>query len=123
MNARLGELYLIPNLLGEVRIDTSLPPLVSATVRRLTHFVVEDEKSARHFIKLLCPERAIRELSLTTLNEHTKAEDLAMIAEPLTRGVDMGVISEAGCPGIADPGADLVRIAHSLHAKVITDCP
>ena len=113
-----GELYLIPNLLGEISVDTSLPPLISATVARISHFVVEDEKSARKFIKLLCPDRVIREISLSVLNEHTKTSEVDTLLEPLRAGHDVGVISEAGCPGIADPGAELVRRAHELGIRV-----
>jgi 16S rRNA (cytidine1402-2'-O)-methyltransferase len=116
---RLGELYLIPNLLGDTApLDSSLPPLVTSVVSKLTHFVVEDEKNARHFIKHLCPERIIRELSITCLNEHTKSDALDALAAPLKAGHDIGIISEAGCPGIADPGAPLVSIAHEMGVKV-----
>ena len=117
--ARLGELYLIPNLLGETApIDASLPPLVTSVVSKLSHFVVEDEKNARHFIKSLCPERVIRELSITCLNEHTKKDALDDLAAPLKEGHDIGIISEAGCPGIADPGAPLVKIAHEMGVTI-----
>lgn len=118
MTSRLGDLYLIPNLLGETPVDTSLPPLVATSVSRLSHFVVENEKNARHFIKLLCPEKVIRDLTITTLNQHTKRDDIEALASPLRNGIDIGVISEAGCPGIADPGAELVRVAHALGAQV-----
>jgi 16S rRNA (cytidine1402-2'-O)-methyltransferase len=113
-----GELYLIPNLLGETSLDSSLPPLVASVTARIAHFVVEEEKSARRFIKLLCPDRVIRELSLRVLNEHTKPAEVADLAAPLLAGHDIGVISEAGCPGIADPGADLVQHAHELGIRV-----
>lgn len=119
MTEGLGELYLIPNLLGETApIDASLPPLIASVTSRITHFVVEDEKSARRFIKHLCPERVIRELSLTVLNEHTRKEAVENLAAPLKAGHDIGIISEAGCPGIADPGAPLVKIAHEMGVKV-----
>lgn len=119
MTEGLGELYLIPNLLGETApLDASLPPLVASVVASITHFVVEDEKNARRFIKQLCPERVIRDLSITSLNEHTKKEDLEALAAPLKAGHNIGIISEAGCPGIADPGAPLVKIAHEMGVKV-----
>ena len=115
----VGELYLIPNLLGETApVEASLPPLLASVVSKLTHFVVEDEKSARRFIKQLCPEKVIRELSITSLNEHTKHNELESLAAPLKAGHDIGIISEAGCPGIADPGAPLVKIAHEMGVKV-----
>lgn len=122
-NVRYGELYLIPNLLGENLIgetstEYSLPPFISAVTSKISHFVVEDEKSARRFIKLLGPERVIRDLSFQVLNEHTKPEEVEQLLTPLREGQDVGVISEAGCPGIADPGAEIVRRAHELGITV-----
>jgi 16S rRNA (cytidine1402-2'-O)-methyltransferase len=114
----LGELYLIPNLLGETPVDTSLPPVVASIVSKISHFVVEEEKSARRFIKQLCPDRVIRDLSLTTLNKHTKPSDIDALLLPLREGHAVGVISEAGCPGIADPGAEIVRRAHESGIRV-----
>lgn len=113
-----GGLYLIPNLLGETSVDSSLPPLITSVTSKISHFVVEDEKAARRFIKQLCPERVIRDLSFEILNEHTKAIDIERLLTPLQEGHDVGVISEAGCPGIADPGADIVQRAHELGIKV-----
>lgn len=115
---RRGELYLIPNLLGETSIDSSLPPVIAAITASISHFVVEEEKSARRFIKLLCPDRVIRELSLQVLNEHTKPHEIEALTEPLLQGHSVGIISEAGCPGIADPGAELVRRTHELGITV-----
>lgn len=113
-----GELYLIPNLLGDTSIDQSLPPIIATITASISHFVVEEEKSARRFIKLLCPERVIRDLSLQVLNEHTKPHEVEALAAPLIHGHTVGIISEAGCPGIADPGAELVRRAHELGVRV-----
>jgi len=117
-NNQRGSLYLIPNLLGETPPDTSLPPLVASITARISHFVVEEEKSARRYIKQLCPERVIREISFQTLNEHSKPEEIEPLLSPLLEGHDVGVVSEAGCPGIADPGADLVRRAHEIGITV-----
>jgi 16S rRNA (cytidine1402-2'-O)-methyltransferase len=113
-----GELYLIPNLLGETAVDTSLPPVVASITATISHFVVEEERSARRFIKLINPDRVIRELSLQVLNEHTKPYEIEALAAPLLAGHHVGIISEAGCPGIADPGAELVRRAHELGVRV-----
>lgn len=115
----LGSLFLIPSLLGESPVDASLPAAVAGTVARLSHFLVEDEKSARHFIKKLLPERNLRELSLERLSEHTVADDLPRLMEPLMAGHDVGIISEAGCPAIADPGSNVVRRAHELGIPVM----
>lgn len=118
VDARKATLFLIPNLLGETAIDTSLPPLVARVVRDLRYFLVEEEKSARKIIKLLAPELAIRDLSLSVLDEHTKPHELESLMAPLVQGHDVGVISEAGCPAVADPGSDAVRRAHQLGARV-----
>lgn len=117
-NPRLGELYLIPTLLGETSIDSSLPGLITNIVSRLSHFVVEEEKTARRFIKQLCPDRVIRDLKFRALNEHTRREEYPELLAPLREGHDIGVISEAGCPAIADPGSDLVSLAHEMGARV-----
>ena len=114
----LGALYLIPNLLGEASIDSSLPSLIAAVVARLSCFIVEDEKSARRLIKQLSPGTDLRALSMQRLNKHTKESELALLTQPLLAGIDIGIISEAGCPAIADPGAEIVRLAHTLGVKV-----
>lgn len=119
-NAEPGAtLFLIPNLLGETSVDSSLPPLVSRVVRDLKHFLVEEEKSARKIIKLLAPDIQIRDLNLAVLNEHTKPSELNSLMSPLSQGFNMGVISEAGCPAVADPGSDAVRRAHQLGVQVV----
>ena len=114
----LGALYLIPNLLGEASIDSSLPSLIAAVVARLSCFIVEDEKSARRLIKQLSPGTDLRALSVQRLNKHTKESELALLTQPLLAGIDIGIISEAGCPAIADPGAEIVRLAHTLGVRV-----
>ena len=114
----LGALYLIPNLLGEASIDSSLPSLIAAVVDRLSCFIVEDEKSARRLIKQLSPGTDLRALSMQRLNKHTKESELALLTQPLLAGIDIGIISEAGCPAIADPGAEIVRLAHTLGVRV-----
>ena len=114
----LGALYLIPNLFGEASIDSSLPTLIAAVVARLSCFIVEDEKSARRLIKQLSPGTDLRALSMQRLNKHTKESELALLTQPLLAGIDIGIISEAGCPAIADPGAEIVRLAHTLGVRV-----
>lgn len=115
----LGSLFLIPNLLGEnAHVESSLTPVVYTTIRALAHFIVEEEKSARHLIKRADPERHIRELSIERLNEHTDPTQLDRLVAPLSAGHSIGVISEAGCPAIADPGAAIVSRAHRLGARV-----
>ena len=85
----------------------------------LSHFVVEQPKSARHFLATLNPEQPIQSLHFATLNEHTSANELPELLSPLLAGHDVGLLSEAGCPGIADPGADLVNLAHRNGIRVV----
>lgn len=104
-------LYLIPTPLGAPDTPCLLPH-EQAQIAHLTDFVVEAEKTARAHLKHLV-NTPIRELRLCTLNEHTPANEVAALLQPLREGRDLGVLSEAGCPAIADPGADLVALAHA----------
>jgi 16S rRNA (cytidine1402-2'-O)-methyltransferase len=115
----LGTLYLVPAPLGQAPLDATIPPDVRALAGRLTHWVVEHPKTARAFIKAYAPARAIAELKIETLNEHTPPRALAALLAPLEAGHDLGLMSEAGCPGVADPGAELVRLAHARGMTVM----
>lgn len=112
-------LYLIPVTLGDNNAAQVLPSYVIEKARNLEFFVVEDEKSARQFLGNIKSTRPIRELTLTTLNEHTLDKELPALLAPLLEGKDVGLMSEAGCPGIADPGAALVGLAHRKGIKVV----
>ena len=119
MTTKLGTLYLIPCTLGETPPEQVLPQHVIDVARKLSHFVVEQPKAARQFLSTLKPEQPIQSLHFASLNEHTLAKDMAELLAPLLAGHDVGVISEAGCPGIADPGADLVNLAHRNGIRVV----
>lgn len=114
-----GTLYLIPCTLGDTPATQVLPQHVIAVARRLQYFVVEQTKTARQFLSSLEPEHAIQSMHFSTLNQHTAPQERAALLEPLLAGHDVGVISEAGCPGIADPGADLVALAHQRGIRVV----
>lgn len=114
-----GTLYLIPVPLGPSHPVDSLPPGVLTTVRPLKHFIVEQAKSARAFLKAAGTESALQELSLVELNEHTRSSDLHALLAPLRAGQDVGLLSEAGCPAVADPGADLVALAQRENIRVV----
>lgn len=103
-------LYLIPTPLGMPNMPCLLPH-ECAQIQHLTDFIVEAEKTARAHLKHLV-DTPIRELNLTTLNEHTPTADVALLLQPLREGRDVGLMSEAGCPAIADPGAQVVALAH-----------
>ncbi len=119
MTKKLGTLYLIPCTLGDTPAEQVLPQYVINIARSLSHYIVEEPKTARRFLSALKHERVIQELHFATLNEHTPAKDLPELLTPLLAGKDAGIISEAGCPGIADPGAELVNLAHRTGIRVV----
>ena len=112
-----GTLFLIPAPLGDESIAW-LPASEAAKVLHIRHFVVEAEKTARKHLKALGVSTPIRELVMNTRNEHTKPADVAALLAPLLAGEDVGLISEAGCPAVADPGAQLVALAHERGIRV-----
>ncbi len=117
--ASLGTLYLIPVTLGDDNIARVLPTEVISIAQQLDTFVVENEKTARHFLSTIKTKKPVRELQLLTLNEHTTEQELPALLKPLLAGVDIGLMSEAGCPGVADPGARLAELAHRKGIKVM----
>lgn len=114
----MASIYLIPNLLGESPL-TVLSPQVAQAVQELTYFVVENEKSARKFIKLIAPDKPQSELQISVIDKHQSTPDYAAYLTPCLQEHSIGIISEAGCPGIADPGAEIVRVAHQKALRVI----
>jgi 16S rRNA (cytidine1402-2'-O)-methyltransferase len=114
-----GTLYLIPCTLGDTPAEQVLPQHTINIARQLSHFVVEQPKTARQFLSALKPLQPIQSLHMASLNEHTTSNELAELLAPLLAGHDVGIISEAGCPGIADPGAELVNLAHKKGIRVI----
>ncbi|MGE5130669.1 MAG: SAM-dependent methyltransferase [Sphingomonadaceae bacterium] len=105
-------LYVVPTPLGGSPSD-ALPPPTLETIRLLADFVVENEKSARAFLAAVGMPRPIRALQLRRLDEHTAPRDIGPLLAPLREGRPLGLLSEAGCPAIADPGAALVAAAHA----------
>ena len=114
-----GTLYLIPNSLGECNLENVLPSVNFEIIRKLKHFIVEDIRTARRFLKKVDKEINIDELQFYTLNKHTSPEEISSYLSPLRTGSDAGIISEAGCPAIADPGAEIVRIAQTQNYRVV----
>lgn len=112
-------LYLIPNLLGDTPVEQVLPPYNHEIIMGIRHFIVEDVRTARRFLKLVDRSIDIDQLTFYTLNKHTNPEEVASMLRPLEEGSSMGVISEAGCPAVADPGADVVAIAQRKGLQVI----
>ena len=112
-------LFLIPTTLGDSALAAVLPQEVQQRVRLLEDFVAENPKTARAFLKHIGATRPLQELRISTLNEHTPDGDIAGLAAPLRAGRDLGLMSEAGCPGVADPGAKLVLYAHRHGIRVV----
>lgn len=109
---------MIPVTLGDDNIAKVLPTEVIDLARQLEVFVVENEKTARHFLSTIKTDKPVRELELLVLNEHTQDKDLPNLLKPLLAGKNVGLMSEAGCPGIADPGAKLAELAHRKGIQV-----
>jgi len=114
-----GILYLIPNTLGECNLENVLPSVNLEITREIKHFIVEDVRTARRFLKKVDKEINIDELQFYTLNKHTSPEEISGFLSPLKNGANVGIISEAGCPAIADPGAEIVCIAQAENYKVV----
>lgn len=110
---------MIPNTLGECETSNVLPAINIDIIRKIKHFIVEDVRTARRFLKKVDSNINIDELQFYTLNKHTSPNELSSYLEPLEKGFDMGVISEAGCPAIADPGAEVVKMAQTKNLKVV----
>lgn len=119
MHTEYGKLYLIPTTLGDGSIDHVLPSYVQNEIRRIKLFIAENEKTTRHFIKKLDPEIVQSELQFSILNKRTTLTDIPHFLDPCKRGIDVGLLSEAGCPGVADPGAKVVKLAHQQNIQVV----
>ena len=113
-----GTLFLIPALLGESPVRNVVPDYNIEIIRNLKYFIVEEIRTARRFLKKTSPTLLIDELQFLIFNEHTPSENLSLFLEPLVNGHDTGLLSEAGLPCVADPGAGILRIAHEANIRV-----
>ncbi len=114
-----GKLFLIPTTLGANEPLEVLPISIKRAIENINFFIVENEKTARRFIKKISPRKSQSGLHIKMLNKYTEAAAIPGFLEPCGQGEDIGILSEAGCPGIADPGADVVRIAHEKDIQVV----
>ena len=112
-------LYLIPVTLGDTPHSQVLPDYNTEIIRNIRHFIVEDLRSARRFLKKVDRDINIDELTFYAMGKHASPEAFASYLHPLEQGMPVGVISEAGCPAVADPGADVVAIAQRKGLRVI----
>ena len=113
-----GTLYVVPNLLGVVPPASVLPARTIETARRLSHWLVETPKAARAFLKTIEVARPVADLSLHALSDDAAADQRFAI-DALRKGDDVGLLSDAGCPGVADPGATIVAAVHASRARVV----
>lgn len=114
-----GKLYLIPTTLGENEPLEVLPISIKRTIEDIDIYIVENEKSARRFIKKISPRKSQPDLTINILNKFTEPDILPSFLEPCLKGNNVGVLSEAGAPAIADPGSEVVRIAHEKKIQVV----
>ena len=114
----MGKLYLLPNTLGQSPLDSVIPRDTQKLIVSLKIFATENIKNTRRYLKFIDKSVDIDSIDFYELNEHTKTKDVEAIVELLANN-DLGVISEAGCPGIADPGAELVALAHKFNYDVV----
>jgi 16S rRNA (cytidine1402-2'-O)-methyltransferase len=114
-----GKIFLIPVTLGDEDYRKVIPEKVLAVTRSLRLFAVEDLRSSRRYLRLIDKDFPIDETIFFELNEHTNESEIGQYLEPVMKGSDMGIMSEAGLPGIADPGAKLISIAHRKKIRVI----
>lgn len=112
-------LYLLPVTLGDTPLDNVLPAYNKEVISGIRHFIVENVRTARRFLRQVDPQFDIDGSQFFELNKHTSPQDIAGYLAPMHDGKPMGVISEAGCPAVADPGADVVAIAQRKGLKVV----
>ena len=114
-----GILYLIPTTLGDTAETADvIPQKVNTIINTIDEYIVENEKTARHYLKKMGIAKPLPEIILHPLNQHTKV-DLNLYLRSIHLGKNIGIISEAGCPGIADPGSEVVKMAHANHIQVV----
>src|SRR6267154_4011207 len=116
---RRGSLYLLPNTLGDVAPEAVIPAGALDRARSLDYLIAEDPKAARAFLKRIATARPLRSIRVERLDHNTRPIDIPALLEPIVDGRDAGLLSEAGLPAVADPGASLVRLAHEQNIRIV----
>ncbi len=116
--SQYGKLYLLPVPISDDGVNHFIPEYNLTIIRGLTDFIAEDAKTARKFLKWFSYPK-IEAAEIVLLNEHTKTNNMLELIQPLMEGKNVGLMSDAGCPGIADPGAEVVKLAHQKNIEVI----
>lgn len=118
-NSALGKLYLIPTTMGDCDPMDVLPQTIKRSIDFIDYYIVENDKTARKSIRQVSPEKKQSDLILFVLNKHTEVKEHLDFIQPLLEGKNVGLMSEAGCPGVADPGAVIVKLAHDQGIQVV----
>ena len=116
---RRGSLYLLPNMLGDGAPEAVIPAGALDRARSLDYIIAEDPKAARAFLKRIATKRPLQSIRIERLDHNTRPIDIPALLQPLVDGRDAGLLSEAGLPAVADPGASLVRLAHEQNVRVV----
>ena len=115
-----GKLYLIPTTLGDTGETADvIPTSITQIINSIDEYIVENEKSARHYLKKMGIKKPLQEIILHPLNQHTQPNEISTYLNSIADGKNIGIISEAGCPAIADPGSEVVKIAQRKNIQVI----
>jgi 16S rRNA (cytidine1402-2'-O)-methyltransferase len=114
-----GKLYLIPNVISEETQSSVIPSQVKEILPSINHFLVEDIRTARRYLSSLKIYPSIESLHFEVLNKETPESELSYLMKPVKEGFHIGIISESGCPGVADPGALAVKYAHEINIQVV----
>lgn len=117
--AATGTLYLIPTVLADDTAAAVMPAQVGHYIAKLSYFIVENARTARRYIKIMAPDQVIENLQMVVIDKNSSETEVKKALEPVLKGVSAGIISEAGCPGVADPGAEVVKWAHRQGIKVV----
>lgn len=119
MNTQKGKLYLIPTTLGDNEPLLVLPLSVKKVIEELDYFIVENQKTARKFIKKITPKKSQPSLTLKSIDKYADALEVSTYLDVCENGISVGLLSEAGVPAIADPGAEVVKLAHQKNIQVV----
>ena len=114
-----GKLYLIPTTLGDCPINSCIPEFIKDIINSIDYYIVENERTARRYLRKLNIKTPIDNLKFYVLNKYTSPAEFNSFLKPIFINKDMGLISEAGSPGVADPGAEIVKLAHMENIRVI----
>ncbi len=119
MSLTKGKLYLIPTTMGEINPMEVLPESVRQHISKIDYYIVENEKTARKFIRKIVPEKPQNKLIIKCLNKFTVSIEFETFLTPCALGINVGILSEVGCPAIADPGSEIIKIAHRKNIQVV----